>query len=234
MDPRHGRNLVRRKVNSRDRLAFILTVDLCVGAPSLNLGNPTDLAAEAALIERCRRRDMEAFGKLIDRYQHRVYGFVRRMVLGADEADDVTQEVFIRAFQAFDRFDGRCSVRTWLFRIAYNLCVDRSRRRERSHLDHALHAGLTEEQALEVADARWEPERLVFDEELQQVVEKAVAAMSEKLRSVLLLHDREDMPYEEIAQTLGVPIGTVKSRLFLARAQLKGVLTEYMNGDVGC
>src|SRR5580704_6823654 len=113
-------------------------MELCIGAARFNPRMQTDAASEAALIDRCRKQDFEAFGKLVDAYQNRVFGFVRRMVPRAEEAADVTQEVFIKAFQNFGRFDGRCSVRTWLFRIAYNLCVDKSRKNERSLTEVAL------------------------------------------------------------------------------------------------
>lgn len=204
-------------------------MELCIGVSRLSHKQLFDPAAELALVERCRRQDFEAFGKLVDAYQNRVFGFVRRMVTNPEEAEDVTQEVFIRAFQSFGRFDARSSVRTWLFRIAYNLCVDRSRKAGRTPVE----ASLVEPEAgedIEVADMRWQPDQLAIDGELMDVVEKALADMSEKLRSVLLLHDKEDMQYEEIAGTLDVPIGTVKSRLFLARAHLQEAVKVYLEG----
>lgn len=187
-------------------------------------------SAERALIDRCRRQDLEAFGKLVDAYQNRVYGFVRRMIPNGEEAADVTQEVFIRAFQNFARFDGRSSVRTWLFRIAHNLCIDRARRNQRTPHEVGL-VDPVEGEEIDVADARWQPEQIVLDEELMTVVEDAIMSMSEKLRSVLLLHDREDMAYEEIASLLEVPVGTVKSRLFLARAHMQNALRKYMEAE---
>jgi RNA polymerase sigma-70 factor (ECF subfamily) len=102
---------------------------------------------------------------------------------------------------------------------------------KRSLDEVGLRAGESEEQ-IEVADSRWEPEQLILDQELQDALEEGIRTMSEKLRTVLLLHDREDTPYEEIAQILGVPIGTVKSRLFLARAHLQKVLGAYLNAEV--
>ena len=198
----------------------------------MKLASTSDPAAEAALIDRCRRQDPVAFGKFVDLYQNRVFGFVRRMVSNAEEAADVTQDVFIRAFQNFHRFDARSSVRTWLFRIAYNLCVDRARKLDRSPNETSLTMGGDEgEETYDVADSRWEPERIAMDEELAGVIEEAIMSMSEKLRSVLLLHDREDLPYEDIAKMLNVPVGTVKSRLFLARAHLQQALTAYLNGE---
>lgn len=186
-------------------------------------------AEEIALIERCRKRDFDAFGKIVDAYQHRVMGFARRFLKDREEAADVTQEVFVRAYQHFDRFDGRAPLRTWLFRIAYNLCVDRARKADRGPAEQSIETPFDDNDPMEFTDDRWNPESLMLDEELKQVVENGIAGMSEKLRSVLILHDREDMQYEEIATALDIPIGTVKSRLFLARAHLKQVLTTYLN-----
>jgi RNA polymerase sigma-70 factor (ECF subfamily) len=191
-----------------------------------------DQAYERAILERCRKQDAEAFGQFVDLYQSRVFGFVRRMVADSEEAADVTQEVFIRAFQHFGRFDGRSSVKTWLFRIAHNLCVDHARRNKRSLKAISLAGATEEDEAIEVADVRWEPEQVTIDAELAEAVETAVAGMSEKLRSVLLLHDREDMAYEEIGATLSIPVGTVKSRLFLARNYLKAALADYLDNRI--
>jgi RNA polymerase sigma-70 factor (ECF subfamily) len=171
---------------------------------------------------------MEAFGKLVDAYQNRVFGFVRRMINNPEEAADVTQDVFVRAFQNFDRFDGRSSLRTWLFRIAYNLCIDRARRSDRRVTEVALIEPGDEGETMDIADVRWQPEQFALDDELMAVLEQGIRSMSEKLRSVLLLHDREEMPYEEIAKLLDVPIGTVKSRVFLARAHLQNTLKPYL------
>ncbi|RYG37632.1 sigma-70 family RNA polymerase sigma factor [bacterium] len=204
-------------------------MELAIGAKGLRLGRRLDVGAEEALLERCRRQDVEAFGRFIDLYQARVLGYVRRMVPTTEEAEDVTQETFVRAFQSFDRFDGRANVRTWLFRIAHNLCIDRARRADRRVTESSLTEG-EEGDEYDVADSRWQPETFVMNAELAEVVEDGIRGMSEKLRSVLLLHDREDMAYDEIAQTLGLPVGTVKSRLFLARNHLQKVLRPYLDG----
>jgi RNA polymerase sigma-70 factor (ECF subfamily) len=207
-------------------------MELCIRATGTQVRHQSEPAVEAALIDRCKRQDFEAFGKLVDAYQNRVFGFVRRMVPNVEEAADITQEVFIRAYQNFGRFDGRCSVRTWLFRIAYHLCVDRARKVDRM----PVHVGLIDSEEgdeIEVADSRWEPEQLVIDDELMGIVEEGIRTMSEKLRMVLLLHDKEDMAYDEIAQTLGLPVGTVKSRLFLARAHLQNAVKQYLAAGVG-
>lgn len=189
-----------------------------------------DPSLEQALVERCKRRDPEAFGRFIDAYQVRIYGYVKRMLRNAEDADDVAQEVFIKAFQAFDRFDGRSSLRTWLFRIAHNLCIDRMRKSDRSVVETSLDCD-ADEGTWDIGDDRWQPEQMVLDDELIRHVEAGLESMSEKLRTVLLLHDREDFAYDEIAQTLDLPLGTVKSRLFLARNHLQKHLANYLGGQ---
>ena len=202
-----------------------------IGAIRLSGNRQHDALNESVLVERCRRNDAEAFGHLIDAYQNRVYGFVRRMVRDQEDAADITQEVFVRAFQSFSRFDGRSSLRTWLFRIAYNLCVDRSRKVVRSPIEYSLDVTSESEDSFDVPDDRWNPESLTVDAELMDIVEQAISTMSEKLRTVLLLHDKEDMAYEEIAQAVNVPIGTVKSRLFLARNHLQQALEPHLKNN---
>ncbi|HRF58611.1 MAG TPA: sigma-70 family RNA polymerase sigma factor [Fimbriimonadaceae bacterium] len=202
------------------------------GVTRLAANRHLDSASEAALIEQCRLQNFEAFGKIVDAYQARVLGFVKRMCANTEEALDITQDVFIRAYQGFGRFDGRCSLRSWLFKIAYNLCVDRVRRNDRHPTELRLDASAADEsETIDVADSRWDPEGMILDEEFQGVVELAISTMSDKLRTVLLLHDKEDMGYEEIAETMGIPVGTVKSRLFLARAHLQGYVRKYWNGE---
>src|SRR4051812_1971094 len=105
-------------------------MELVLGAQSLFRSKAPE-SSESALIDRCRRGDAEAFGRFVDLYQARVIGFVRRMGSNPEDAADIAQDTFLRAFQSFGRFDGRSSVRTWLFRIAHNLCIDRSRRLDR-------------------------------------------------------------------------------------------------------
>lgn len=187
-----------------------------------------DAATELALVAQCRRQDFVAFGKIMDAYQARVLGFVRRMIRNEEEALDVTQEVFIKAFQSMSRFDGRSTLRTWLFRIAYNLCIDRSRRADRTPDFTSLESTFVEDEPLEFADNRWNPDELASNGELGQIVEEALDSMSEKLRTVLILHDKEDMGYEEIAVTVQVPVGTVKSRLYLARAHMQKWVGDYL------
>ena len=193
----------------------------------MSVDRKNDPAVEAAWVAQTQRLDLDAFSKIVDAYHSRVLGFVRRMVRNDEESRDLTQEVFIRAYQAIQKFDGRSSLRTWLFRIAYNLCVDRSRRNDRAPITSSIDNNTEDEETREFADDRWNPATMVMNQELGQVVEEALGTMSDKLRTVLLLHDKEDMAYEEISNVVGIPVGTVKSRLFLARAHMQQNVGRY-------
>ncbi len=196
----------------------------------MSRANRHDAALDAALVENARKNEAEAFGRIVDAYQSRIIGFVSRMVPTEEDALDVAQEVFIRAYQHLDRFDSRSSLRTWLFKIAHNLCIDRARRAKRTPLQLSVSAGVQGESDWDLLDQTEGPEDLVINQELRDIVEEAIASMSDKLREVLLLHEEQEMAYEEISQAIKVPVGTVKSRLFLARAHLKRAIANYQNG----
>src|SRR5690349_1920633 len=119
------------------------------GVTRLQAPERFDAAMEQALVDQCKRQDYQAFSKIVDAYQARILGFARRLLRSEEEALDVTQEVFIKAFQALHRFDGRSSLRTWLFKIAYNLCVDRSRRADRSIKSTSFESSIEGEEPLE-------------------------------------------------------------------------------------
>lgn len=189
--------------------------------------------SEERLIERCKKGDERAFGQFIDLYQARVFGFVKRMVSTSEEAEDISQEVFIRAFQNIHRFDSRANIKTWVFRIAHNLCIDQARKTKRSVQKVSFTNDADETEEIEVSDESWAPEKLLIQTQMFELVEDAIASMSEKLRAVLLLHDREDLAYDEIATMLEIPEGTVKSRLFLARNYLQTKLAPYLNVEGG-
>lgn len=187
--------------------------------------------SDQLLVARCQADDLSAFDQLVDRYQSRVFGFVRRMVGDPHEAEDVAQEVFVRAFRNIRRYDGRASVASWLFKIATNLCIDRRRRRSRRITEVALESN--GEAALGIVARSGNPQEEVVASQMEEVVQAALETLSERLRPVLLLHDVEGMRYEEIANALSIPVGTVKSRLFLARERLQTALSAYMQaGDI--
>ncbi|GIV10762.1 MAG: RNA polymerase sigma factor [Fimbriimonadales bacterium] len=193
------------------------------------------LSAEAVLIERAQARDEAAFEQIMNLYADRLYNYILRMVGNSADAEDLLQEAFLRAYQGLPNFDGRASLGTWLYRIATNLCIDHQRKRARRVQTVSYSAWEDDEGETgewEFADLQTpNPMDAALHRELQQVVEQAIAALSPKLKTVLLLYDVEELSYEEIARVLNIPIGTVKSRLNHARGQIQKQVEAYLRGE---
>lgn len=187
------------------------------------------------LVERALDGDIVGFEKLVTRYQNKIIGYVGRMLDGdREEAEDIAQETFIKAYRSLDSFRGQASFSTWLYKIATNLCIDRARTRKRRpqqaySLDEPIDKD-EDEGAREIPDTRYEPTKGVERDEMRALVRETVAEMPEKMRQVLIMCDLQGMPYEDISAVLDVPLGTVKSRLFHARADLARRLRPYMSG----
>lgn len=182
--------------------------------------------SDGAIVERVKRGDVDAYCELVARYQDRLFSFLSRSVASRADAEDLAQDILVQAFGAIRSFRSDASFKTWLFRIAHNRLVDYSRRtRKRNQVvaasldDRAEGDGALDERL--GGPREQEPPHELCRGELSEAVRAAVAALSDKLRSVIVLYDFEGCTYEEIAAVVGIPIGTVKSRLFLARAELK-------------
>ena len=186
---------------------------------------------DMSLIERCRASDESAFNEVVSRYKAQVYNYIYRMTGSSDDAEDLTQEVFIRMYTSIDSFRSQSSLSTWLFRIASNLCIDRFRRSKTRaaafSLDEPIQ-GNDSESGHEIPDSTYEPQRLLENTEMAEQIQLSLAQLPEKLRAAVILHDVEGLPYDEIAQIVGCPLGTVKSRLFNARMQLREKLSGYL------
>lgn len=194
---------------------------------------------DTALICRCQDKDIAAFDSIVARYKLKIFNYIYRMVGDSDEAEDLTQEVFVKTYLAISSFRNESSLNTWLYRIANNLCIDSHRKRTRRHnalggaplsLNEPAVEGDGEDggPTREVADRSFEPFRVLAQQELDHQIQAALARLPLKMRTVVVLHDLEDMPYEEIAAVVGCPLGTVKSRLFNARMQLRETLKPYL------
>jgi RNA polymerase sigma-70 factor (ECF subfamily) len=194
-----------------------------------------ELESDSYLVERCLDGDVAGFEKLVSRYQNKIMGYVGRMTNGdREEAEDITQEAFIKAYRNLDSFRGQASFSTWLYKIATNLCIDRARtRKRRPQQAYSLDEPFDKEEeggGREIADTRFEPSKGVERDELRSLVRQTVAEMPEKQRQVLIMCDLQGMPYENIAEVLSIPLGTVKSRIFHARADLARRLKPYISG----
>jgi RNA polymerase sigma-70 factor (ECF subfamily) len=164
-------------------------------------------------VARCQRGDRKAFDELVRRYQHRVYRYVLRMTGSREESLELTQEALFKAFQALPGWQPTAQFRTWLFNIAGHAAIDALRRRR-----HVEYVPLDD--YAEPAGAEPGPEgRSLLDERCRQL-EEALARVPPEYRQALLLREVEGMSYDEIAQTLAVPEGTVKSRIARARSLL--------------
>lgn len=175
------------------------------------------------------------FEDLVREHKDRIYGYLCRLTNNSPDAEDLAQDVFVRAFQSLGAFRHDAAVDTWLYRIATNLVIDRARRQRRAPQWLPLGGDPeAEEPGWEPADASREadPQATAQVGELQQVVQRAIRTLPVKLRVVVVLHDLEGLSYEAVAETLGCPVGTVKSRLFNARTALRRKLSSYMETHV--
>jgi RNA polymerase sigma-70 factor (ECF subfamily) len=189
--------------------------------------------SDPLLVERVKERDDDAaFDEIVRRHKNRIFSYICRMTKDGPDAEDLTQEVFIRAYQSIHRFRADAAVDTWLYRIATNLVIDRFRRGRR--VPQQWEPLEEEEDALEAlpaTDRESDPEATAQLGELRSVVQKAVHTLPPKLRAAVVLHDIEGLSYEEVAEALGCPVGTVKSRLFNGRNVLRRKLAYYVEGD---
>ena len=190
--------------------------------------------ADTALVQRAQANDRAAFNEIVLRYKSKVYNYIFRMVHHALDAEDLTQETFLRAYLSIRSFQSRASLNTWLFRIATNLCIDYSRKNKKIQAMTSSLSMESEEDENEsqrdIPDVAFDPQRLLLNKELGMVLNRALSELPEKLRTVVVLYDIEGLPYDEISAIVGCPLGTVKSRLFNARSALRDKLSPYLSG----
>lgn len=200
----------------------------------MTLRSLTLTQSDMSLIARCQKADIAAFNEIVARYKGKIYNYLYRMTGSAEDAEDLTQEVFVRMYTSIGSFRAQSSLSTWLFRIAGNLCVDAFRRgkKERGLLQSLDAPSAGEEgpegRTREVPDWSHEPLSLFKHRELGVQIQTALEKLPPKLRAAVVLHDIEGLPYEDIAAVERIPIGTVKSRIFNARVALREQLRPYL------
>lgn len=184
---------------------------------------------------RIQRGDRDAFAELVDAWKQPVLNFVTRTLRDPDEAEDVAQSVFVQIYRARDRYQPSARFTAWLFTIARNCCLNELRRRSR-HRTESLDAPALDpdnDTAPQFADPRIRtPDELALVDELELKVEAAVADLPETQRTALLLFQREELPYEDIAKILGVSLSATKSLIHRARETLKQRLKPYLQTGV--
>lgn len=183
---------------------------------------------QKGLVERAKAGDIDAFGELFERTRRRVYQYIRQMVPNPEDAEDLTQQVYVRAWSALKGLQTNEAFLVWLHRIARHLVLDRSKR---ARLDTiSLQTGYMREEdeensGIEIVDWSANPELVVLSEATQEAIRQAVRSLPEIYREVVTMHHLEGMEISEIAQVLGIPKNTVLSRLARAREALRHKLS---------
>src|SRR5882672_1207478 len=186
--------------------------------------------AEAELVKRVRRGDLTAYDDLVRRYQERIYATIYHMTSNHEDANDLAQEAFIKAFHALKSFKGGSSFYTWVYRIAVNKTINflkqRKNKAQLSLDDLDFNAEHDPDLVALISDKT--PRRDVSLAELQEKLNTAMQKLSEPHRLVVTLHDVQGLSHEEIAKIMECNIGTVRSRLFYARQQMQAYLSDYL------
>jgi RNA polymerase sigma-70 factor (ECF subfamily) len=192
--------------------------------------NQVSKSVDELLVERAKRGDTEAFEQLTSQYYRKVYNFAYRSTGNPEDASDIAQEALLRAFLSLPEFRGDSSFQTWLMRITQNACLDELRKRKRrkvTSLDEPLEMDDGEmDRQWAVADAAESPEQALERLEDQRAIQESINRLDEEYRVVVVMRDILGYSYQEIADALGINLGTVKSRLNRARNALKEMLTN--------
>ena len=216
-----------------------------LGPPPAPAGQkPTGLRPDVALLQKAQAGDRGAYGQIVLLYQDRLYNAVLRLVGDREEARELTQEAFMRGLQKIDSFRGEASPYTWLFRIAVNLAISHLRKVHRFRvfsLDRPSGPGAggngryaSDDQASSLVDriardgAEMPPPDRMESHERDEAVLSALGRLDAEYRAVLVMRDIEGFDYQQMADILGLPLGTLKSRLFRARMALRDELKEYL------
>ena len=191
--------------------------------------------SDLVLVKRVQRGDKSAFDLLVRKYQHKVVKLVLRYVRNPAEAEDIAQEAFIKAYRALPQFRGDSAFYTWMYRIAINTAKNSLASRDRSPIAYDLDLNDPEEShsvqtRLQDPDT---PEGMALTEEIRGIVNSAIDALPEELKTAIVLRELDGLSYEEIAAAMECPVGTVRSRIFRAREAIDKRLREVFEGGLG-
>lgn len=187
------------------------------------MAEPEGRPADIDLIRQVQAGDTAAYDELMQRYARSVYKVTYAMMRSHADADDMAQETFIRAFRSIDRYDATWRFYTWLRRIAVNVCLNELKRRNRFRLV-PLPQSDGDAESVDVPD----PNPTAVDSTLRRDLDAALLKLPDDQRTVFVLRVNEEMSYNEISELLGIPVGTVMSRLNRARTRLRELLREYL------
>jgi len=187
--------------------------------------------ADDVLVAQAQRGDAAAFGRLVERHQDALFNGICRMVGRREDAEDLAQEAFVKAFRAIGRFEGRSSFFTWLYSIAHNLVISHRRKTGSARRLRPLslqHGSDDEEPGIDPRDSADGPDTLAERLETRERVERAIAELHDDYRAVIVMRDIQGLDYQAMAEVLQCPQGTVKSRLHRARLALRDRLKDLL------
>jgi RNA polymerase sigma-70 factor (ECF subfamily) len=193
---------------------------------------------EPRFVKRLIARDEQAFSELVRAYERRVFALVVRMIGNSAEAEELAQDVFVQVFKAIGSFRGESKLSTWIYRIAINICKNRSKYLKVRHTNEQEEIQALEERT-PMTEARGSnvarverPDEMVAGKQVERIVQQAILELEPSFRECLVLRDVEDLSYEEIGAITGLPEGTVKSRIHRARTQLKELVEQALGEKI--
>jgi RNA polymerase sigma-70 factor (ECF subfamily) len=189
---------------------------------------------EREVVERARRGDSAAFAELVRRYQRKAYAVALGVLHDQDDARDVCQDAFLKAHKNLATFEGEAQFFTWLYRIVMNLCIDHLRKRRglRVEFDDAVGDDAGDPTGISPKRLGFDPQAALTDKELRKQLLGALERLSPAHRTILIMREVDGLSYQEMADVIGVQIGTVMSRLFHARKKMQALLLEYRKAAV--
>jgi RNA polymerase sigma factor (sigma-70 family) len=184
-----------------------------------------DRRADLKVIRRCKRGEEDAFAQILERYRAPIYNLCYRMTRNPEDARDLGQEIFIKVFSLLDRYDEEYAFSSWLFRIATNHCIDHLRRNRLRFLSLERDGGYDDEEAeMQIPDPGPRPDVKLQRREAVERLEEVIAELPPHYRVITLLRHDQELSYEEIAEVLDLPLGTVKARIHRARNMIQQIL----------
>ncbi len=184
-------------------------------------------AEDLILIEEALGGKQASYERLMKKYYPLIYNLVYRMISRKEDVEDLTQEAFIKAFHSLQNFDRQFAFSTWLFKIATNNAIDYLRKKKLSTF--SIDKDFDNEDSdmkFEIPDDEYKPDRILMDDQMRAVLDEAIESLPPKYKQVIVMRHKQEKEYEEIAQELGIPLGTVKAHIFRGREMLNKFLKD--------